>query len=135
MKVPPRTQQLRILLDEGEPLVLHERRGNDLPVEFLQLRLVVEQFQLARSARHEQEDDALGLDQENAVPEQPWGSHAGPRSGDAKSCPSLNSDASPIEPRPTPQSAKKCRRVMSRTPGLFSFRPGMLIRGIGLIPA
>ena len=37
------------------------RGGHDLPVELLQLGLVVEQFELAGSAGHEQKDHALGL--------------------------------------------------------------------------
>ena len=41
---------------EGETFALDERLRNDLAVEFDQLRFVIEQFQLAWTASHEEED-------------------------------------------------------------------------------
>ena len=46
---------------ESEALALDERLRYWLAVQFLQFWLVIEQFQLARSARHKQENHALGL--------------------------------------------------------------------------
>ena len=60
-ELPPRAEQLGVPLDEREPLVLDVGLRDDLAVEFLQLGLVVEQFELARPAGHEQEDDVLRL--------------------------------------------------------------------------
>ena len=53
---------------EGEPLPLDERLGDRLAVVLLELRLVVEQLELARAAGHEQVDDALRLRREVARP-------------------------------------------------------------------
>ena len=60
-KLPPRTEQLRILFDEGESLSRHERFGNDLPVHFHELRFRRKEFQLTWTSGHKQEDDLLGL--------------------------------------------------------------------------
>ena len=56
-----RAEHLRHALDEREPLLLEERFGAGLAVQLLQLRLVVEQFELRRRAGHVQVDDVLGL--------------------------------------------------------------------------
>ena len=60
-KLAGRAEQLRVRLDEREPLPLHVGLGDHLPVQLAQFGLVVEQIELARPARHEQEDDRLGL--------------------------------------------------------------------------
>ena len=60
-----RAEQARRALDEREPLSLrNELRGNLLAVVLLQRRLVVEQIELRRRARHEQIDDVLRLRRE-----------------------------------------------------------------------
>ena len=54
-ELPLRRQELRPLLregvHEGEPLARDERLGDRLAVVFLELRLVVEQLELARARR------------------------------------------------------------------------------------
>ena len=60
-ELPRAAEQLGVALDEGEPLALGERLGHRLAVQLVQLRLRLEQFELARAAGHEQEDDGLGL--------------------------------------------------------------------------
>ena len=63
LELAARAQQLRLLLGERvherEALALQKRIGRGLAVVFLQLRLVVEQLELARAARHEQIDDVV----------------------------------------------------------------------------
>src|SRR5262249_19767537 len=49
---------------EREALVLDERFRRRLATQLVELRLVIEQLQLARAAGHEQEDHALGLRRE-----------------------------------------------------------------------
>ena len=56
-----RAEQLRVALDEREPLALEELVRAGLAVALHQLRLVVEQLQLRRAAGHVQVDDLLGL--------------------------------------------------------------------------
>src|SRR5439155_18831169 len=56
-----RSQQLRIRIDERRPITLEQIRRRQLAVPLRQLRLIVEQLQMARRAGHEQIDDALGL--------------------------------------------------------------------------
>ncbi len=54
-------QNGRRRLDEGELQILSQRRGQRLAVPLFELRLRVEQIELAGSALHEHEDDVLGL--------------------------------------------------------------------------
>ena len=54
-----RAEQRRIRIDEGGPVALEQFFGRQRAVEFRQLRLVVEQFEVAGAAGHEQEDDAF----------------------------------------------------------------------------
>ncbi len=58
-KLELRPQQLRVRVDERGPVSLEQFGRRQLPVELGQLRLVVEQLQMARAARHEQENYAL----------------------------------------------------------------------------
>ncbi len=55
-----RAEHLRHPLDEGELLPGQQRRRAILAIQALQLRLVVEEFQLARRPRHVQVDHPLG---------------------------------------------------------------------------
>src|SRR6185437_6372350 len=59
-----RAEQLGIRVNEGGPVVLEQFRRRQGAVELGELRLVVEQFEVARGAAHEQVDDALGLGRE-----------------------------------------------------------------------
>src|SRR5688572_1273798 len=54
-------EQLRAVAaaHEGKTFSLNERLWNWLAVQFNELRLVIKQLQLARSARHEQIDDVF----------------------------------------------------------------------------
>ena len=61
MKLADGPEQLGVGLDEGEPFAFDVRLGNHLPMQLTQLGLVVEQFELTRPARHEQEDHRLRL--------------------------------------------------------------------------
>ena len=54
------TQYRRRAFEKGEPLPFDERTRDRLPVELVQLGLRREEFELARPAGHEQEDDRLG---------------------------------------------------------------------------
>ena len=59
----PRAKQLGHFFGEttheGKPFPFHERGRDGLTVQLSQFRFVVEQIQLAGSASHEQENDAL----------------------------------------------------------------------------
>jgi hypothetical protein len=57
-------QERRIRVDEGGAIPLEQLGGRQLAVELGQLRLVVEELEMARRARLEHEDDALGLGRE-----------------------------------------------------------------------
>ena len=59
-ELEPRSQDGGIGLNEGVPLALDDFGRNRLAFQLRQLRLVVEQFELTRRARHEQIDDAFG---------------------------------------------------------------------------
>ena len=52
-------QRGRVFLQKGEPHVLDQRLGQLLAVQFVELRLGIEQVDLARRAFHENEDAAL----------------------------------------------------------------------------
>ena len=54
----------RVRLDEGEAQVFGHRRRQRLAVPLLQLRLGIEEIDLAGTALHEHEDDVLGLGRE-----------------------------------------------------------------------
>ena len=54
-----RSEQLGVAFDEREPLIRDKRFRNHLPMQLGQTRLGIEQFQLTRTARHEQEDHVL----------------------------------------------------------------------------
>ena len=56
---------------KAKRLPLMNDSGIGWPCSLLQLRLVVEQFELARPAGHEQVDDALGLGREMAASSAP----------------------------------------------------------------
>ncbi len=56
-----RAEDLGCALDEGEALALDDLGRNVLPVVLAQGGLVIEEVELRRRARHEQEDDLLGL--------------------------------------------------------------------------
>src|SRR5437764_5724833 len=56
-----RAEQIRMPLDEREPLILEQRFGTWLHVQLIQLRLVVEQIMLRRRAGHVQVDNTLRL--------------------------------------------------------------------------
>jgi hypothetical protein len=57
-------QQGRAGVDERRPVVLQELGGGQGSVELLELRLVVEEVEVARCPRLEEEDHALGLGRE-----------------------------------------------------------------------
>src|SRR5947199_208460 len=59
-----RSEELRLRIDERGAILLDEIRRRQLAVALHQLRLVVEQLQVARAARHEEEDDILRLRRE-----------------------------------------------------------------------
>ena len=54
-------QQRGMGVDEGRPIALQQLGGRHGPVEPGQLGLVIQQFQVAGSPRHEEKDDVLGL--------------------------------------------------------------------------
>ena len=56
-----RTEDGGVGTDERVALAVDDRGRERLAFELRELRLVVEQFELRRSARHEQVDDRLGL--------------------------------------------------------------------------
>src|SRR5262249_59937071 len=56
-----RAEELGTRVDERGPVVLDQLRWRERSVELGELRLVVEQFEVARRAAHEQVDDPLGL--------------------------------------------------------------------------
>ena len=89
--------------------------GMTCSIQLVELRLVVEQLQLARTARHKQEDHAAWPWRQNAEARGPadW---SGDRPWEKRAV-FLRSTATPRPPTPspTPQSAKKCRRVSSRS--------------------
>ena len=58
---PPRAEQLGVRPNEGEAPPRRERRRHRLPIEPLQRRLRIEEFEMARPPRHEQEDDRFRL--------------------------------------------------------------------------
>ena len=58
-EVETRAEQSRIRIDKRRAVVFEQLRGRQRAVEFRELRLVVEQFEVARRARHEQVDDVL----------------------------------------------------------------------------
>ena len=125
-----RPQQLGLLLGEDiherEPPPLDERVRDRLAAVLLKLGLVVEQLELAGAAGHEQVDDALGPRGKMARPgRQGIGAagrwlvargRGGSRSARHRAGCLLapESEARAIAPSPTPQSAKKWRRVRSR---------------------
>ena len=117
-----------------------DRRRQRLAFQLRQLRLVVEQVELAGCARHEQVDDALGLAGEvRGLGRERVGGCARGCSGRnawrllcprAKACKQRRDGE--ILPTPKPQSRKKWRRVTSRRccwKGSFSFRPLARVRG------
>ena len=59
-----RPEQLRVRIDERGAIALEQIGRRQRAVELGELRLVVEQLQMARRAGHEEEDDALGLRRE-----------------------------------------------------------------------
>ena len=106
--------------------------GMTWPSSSLQLRLVVEQFQLARAAGHEQEDHALGLGRENAADgASGLVRRSAVRSGEEFAVAQERRQRDGA--KPTPQSAKKCRRVVSELARIFGYR--ILGDCIRLIPA
>ena len=64
-------KQLRARIDERRPIALEQLGRRQRAVELGQLRLVVEQFEMAGRAGHEQEDHPLGLGGMNAAPSGP----------------------------------------------------------------
>ena len=60
-KLELRTEQLGARIDEGGPVALDQVGRGQRPVEFGQLGLVVEKFEMARRPCHKEENDALGL--------------------------------------------------------------------------
>ena len=54
-----RPEQLRVRIDERGPIAFEQLGGRQRAIELGELRLVVEQLQMARRAGHEQEDDVL----------------------------------------------------------------------------
>ncbi len=59
-----RAEQRRVRIDERGAIAFQQLRRRQRAVELRQLRLVVEQLQMAGRAGHEQKDDALGLGRE-----------------------------------------------------------------------
>ena len=55
---------LELGIDERRAITLEQLRRRQGAVEFRELRLVIEQFQMARRARHEQVNDVLRLGRE-----------------------------------------------------------------------
>ena len=105
-----RAEQLGVGVDERGAIALEQIGRRQLAVPFGQFRLVVEQFQVARPAGHEQVDHALGLGGEvRQLGRQRVAGAAAARG--ATSLPS--SSPSAIAPRPTPHCLKNQRRVTS----------------------
>ena len=69
-------------LELGDLLALGERFREGLSVEFLQDRLIVEELEVGRAARHAEEDDALGLHREVRGFERPLGELSGVQVGE-----------------------------------------------------
>jgi hypothetical protein len=70
-------------LELGDLLAFGEGFGEGLSVEFLQDGLVVEEFEVRRSARHAEEDDALGLHRQVRGLEHAFGERRGVQVGEA----------------------------------------------------
>ena len=61
---PARSQELGVLVDEREPHVLSHGLRQDLPMQFVQLRLGIEEIDLGWRARHKEENAVLGFARE-----------------------------------------------------------------------
>ena len=94
--------------------------GTGWPSYFAQLRLVVEQVELAGRPGHEQVDDPLRLRREVRRPGRSGSARArgssASASAPARACASASRVASAILPTPTPHSRKKWRRVTNSRP-------------------
>ena len=105
-----RAQQLRMPLDEREPLALEEFLRARLAVALRELRLVIEQLQLRRAAGHVQENDLLGPGRKMR---RPIGERIDRRAGSSSSsrtsrlARSPSSEASAMPPKPTWHCCKK----------------------------
>ena len=105
--------------------------GTCLPCELVQLRLRVEEFELARPAGHEQEDDRLRLRRRSAASS----ARAGRLRSARRRRRARAATPSAIAPTPTPQSRKKCRRVrasvraLSRSCGVMCSPHGRRLPG------
>ena len=64
LRLRPEAEELLLRLELRDRLAGGERGGNRLAVHRGELRLVVEEFELRRPARHAEEDHALGLGRE-----------------------------------------------------------------------
>ena len=58
-ELPLSPEQLGVLLNKGEPLAFDVRLRDDLAGQFLKLRLVIKEFQVARTSGHEEVDHVL----------------------------------------------------------------------------
>ena len=70
-------------LQLGDLLALGEGFREGLAIELLEDRLVVEEFEVRRAARHAEEDDALGFDREVRGLEHAFGERGGVQVGEA----------------------------------------------------
>ena len=105
-----RPQQRRVRVDERGAIALEQLGRRQLAVALRELRLVVEQLEVARRAGLEQEDDALRLRREVRLlrGERVAAGAAACAVPPPRTLPS--SECSATEPRPTPHSLKNQRR-------------------------
>ena len=104
-----RAQQLRVRIDERGAVALEQLRRRQRAVELGELRLVVEQLQVAGRAGHEQEDDVL-----RPRPEMAAASARADRRRPRARAGAPASWPSAIAPRPTPHSLRNQRRASVR---------------------
>ena len=71
-KLSFRAEQLRVLFNEGEPFSLDVRLRNDLPRQFTQLRFVIIELQVARSAGHEEVNNVLRASGKMPITRREW---------------------------------------------------------------
>ena len=106
-----RPHQLRVRIDERGPIALEQLGRRQRAVVLHELRLVVEQLQMARRPGHEQEDDILRPRREMRPLRQRAGGSSPPQRA-------RQAARSAIDPNPTPHSLRNQRRASIRG-GMF----------------
>ena len=120
-------------LDETSSGRPHDVRRDRLAFELYEGRFGLEEVN-CDGARPEQVDDALGLGGKWGAGRERVrcaGGDARRRRSEHASRPPARSDASAILPTPTPHSAKKCRRVISRSSA--ALRAGCWLQGMAVL--